>query len=168
MHPPNYKLLRSGLTKFAIGAVLLFCDIFTLIVLVEDALGGKYLNDTITFIREMIVSISALSLDIIMIITGVYEIFEAFGKLAPKLLDSVTKFLGKIAFIIGFVLLVVDWIFFIHDYLGGKFTQSEFVIGLTLLISETIMMIGVGIALGAGWTGVGAIIGGVLAAFGLI
>ncbi|MFX1589943.1 MAG: hypothetical protein ACFFC1_17510, partial [Promethearchaeota archaeon] len=121
------------------------------------------------WIAEMAFGACNVILSAISLVSGVIQFLECVRVIASDTLKTAKNFLTKAAWVIAFIIIIFDWGTFLVKCFSGEYSGNEIAYQFTKLIIETAaVVIGLAIAAACSTTGVGAIVGGVIALLTLL
>ena len=137
--------------------------------IIANQKAGVYDNKTVEFYSRFAIGLCELTIGVISMLNGVIRALKQYTELGAKTLPKAIKFLGKLMIVLAIVIEILQWAVFISKVVSGELSESEFYYELTkLAIQSTATLIGLGIAAAVSTTGIGVVVGVVIAALSIL
>ena len=140
--------------------------------LMKDWLEGPGSDDPYNvsmWIAEMAFGACNVLMSAFTLVSGVIQFLECVRVIASNTLKNAKNFLTKASWVIAFIIIIFDWSTFLIKLFSGEYSGNEIAYQFTKLVIETAaVVIGLAVAASVSTTGVGIVVGAVIALFTLL
>ena len=152
-----------------LGAIAFTAALADLGRLIAKAQTGAYDHNIAEFYSRFAIGLCELTIGAVTTLNGVLRSLKQYTEIAKNTLPKAIKFLGKVVVVMAIVIEIFQWAIFISKAVTGELSESEFWYEFTkMTIQSAALLIGLGIAASISSTGIGIVVGVVIAALSIL